>query len=269
MTEPERPGDDGPKPPMPRARRRRKTPAGADPFFREEPAVSVGLKVPVLESLLDKHSVVGEELRFLATKVLNLQRERSVKCLALTSALPGEGKSTVATGLAAALARDPGRRVLLLEADLRRPSLCAALGVSPRVGLSEFLNGQIENVPLRAVVPGSFFLVVAGQAEFERPEALGSPRMQALLKAARERFDFVLVDSTPLLPVTDAVLMQEMVDGFLLVVRARQTPRDAVDEAMAKLRPDRVVGLVLNDHQVYRHSYKAYGYQRYGMAYGR
>jgi capsular exopolysaccharide synthesis family protein len=268
MTEPEEPGDGGPKPPGPRARRRRKAPAQGGPFFREEAAV-VGVEVPILESLREKHSVVGEELRFLATRVLKLQRERSLKCVVLTSALPGEGKSTVATGLAAALAREPGRRVLLLEADLRRPSLCAALGVSPRVGLSEFLNGQVENMPLRDVVPGGFSLVVAGQAEIERPEVLGSPRMQAVLEAARERFDFVLVDSTPLLPVTDAVLMQEMVDGFLLVVRARQTPRDAVDEALSKLRPDRLVGLVLNDHQVHRHSYKAYGYQRYGMAYGR
>jgi capsular exopolysaccharide synthesis family protein len=225
--------------------------------------------VPILDNLRDKRSVVGEELRFLAARVLDLQRERRLSCLAVTSALPGEGKSTVSTGLAGALAWEPGRSVLLLEADLRRPSLCARLGVPPSAGLSEFLTGQIEQMPLRRVNPGSFFLVVAGQAEFDRPEVLQSQRMEAALRGARQRFDIVLVDSTPLLPVTDAVLMQDLVDGFLLVVRSRQTPRDAVDEATSKLRPGRCLGLVLNDHTVYRHSYKAYGYQRYGMDYGR
>ncbi len=267
MTEQDRP-EEAPIKTRAWPRRRRAAPPTGGLAFREDGLVSPSESMPILESLVNKNSVVGEELRFLATRVLEWHRERHLKCLALTSALPGEGKSTVGIGVAAALAREPGRRVLLLEADLRRPSLTRTLGLPQYAGLSEYLNGENEDAPVRLVSPGGFCLLVAGQKECDRPESLGAKRMDSLLRRARERFDFVVVDTTPLLPVTDAVLMQDLVDGFLMVVRSRQTPRDAIDEAMAKLRPGRLVGLVLNDHKVERLSYKRYGYQRYGMAYG-
>jgi capsular exopolysaccharide synthesis family protein len=233
--------------------------------FCEEGTVVPAKVVPVVGSLKDSGSLVGEELRLLAAKVQDLRRERRISCLALTSALPGDGKSTVSLGLASALAREPGRRVLLLEADIRRPSLTPTLGLPPAPGLGEWLNGKLDYVPVRRVEPGGFFLLVAGQADLERPEALGSPRMDALLRATRGLFDFVLLDAMPLLPVADAVLIQDMVDGFLLVVRSRQTPRDALQEALARLRPDRVVGVVLNDHEEHRDSYRARAYHRYGL----
>jgi capsular exopolysaccharide synthesis family protein len=190
-----------------------------------------------------------------------------VGCLAVTSSLPGEGKSTITTGLAGALAREPGRRILLIEADLRRPSLQATLGLPPAPGLGEWLNGRIDYVPVRLVQPGGFFLLVAGQCELERPEFLGSPRMDSLLHAARGLFDLVLLDAMPILPVADAVLIQDLVDGFLLVVRSRQTPREALRDALARLRPDRVMGVVLNDQQEHRSSYRTRAYQRYGIDY--
>ena len=236
--------------------------------FCDEGTVAPAKLVPVIQSLADAHSFVGEELRFLGAKVQDLRRQRRLGCLALSSALPGDGKSTVALGLASALAREPGRRVLLIEADFRRPAITPALGLPPAPGLCEWLNGALDYVPVRRVEPGSFFLLVAGQAAVERPEALGSPRMQALLRAARGLFDFVLLDAMPLLPVADAVLIQDMVDGFLIVVRSRQTPREALQEALARLRPDRVVGVVLNDHEAHQDSYRARAYDRYGMVYG-
>lgn len=221
-----------------------------------------------LESLTDASSFVGEELRLLASKVQDIRRERGITCLALTSTLPSEGKSSVAVGLAGALAREPGRRILLIEADVRRPSLTKTLGLPKAGGLSEWLNGGLDYVPVRLVEPGGFFLLVAGKTELERPELLGSPRMDALLRAARGLFDFVLLDAMPVLPVADAVLMQDLVDGFLLVVRSRQTRRDAIQDALARLRSDRVIGVVLNDHREYRDSYRARAYEQYGMSYG-
>jgi capsular exopolysaccharide synthesis family protein len=222
--------------------------------------------VPIIESLMDTSSIVGEELRFFAANLLDLCRRRNVKCFALTSALPGEGKSTLSAGLASALGREPRRRVLLVEADLRRPSLTKTLGLPPAHGLSEWLNGTLDYLPVRYVEPGGFFLVAAGQTELRRPELLGSPRMDALLKAARRLFDLVLLDAVPVLPVADTVLMQDLVDGFQLVVRSRRTPRDAIHETLAKLRSDRVLAVVFNGHREYRSSYKNYGYRRYGMA---
>jgi receptor protein-tyrosine kinase len=92
--------------------------------------------------------------------------------------------------------------------------------------------------------------------------------MDAVLKAARRLFDLVLLDAVPVLPVADTVLMQDLVDGFQLVVRSRRTPRDAIHETLAKLRPDRILAVVFNGHREYRSSYKNYGYRRYGMAPG-
>jgi Mrp family chromosome partitioning ATPase len=224
--------------------------------------------VPIVESLMDSSSIVGEELRFFAANLLDLCRRRNVTCFALTSALPGEGKSTLSAGLASALGREPRRRVLLVEADLRRPSLTKTLGLPPAHGLSEWLNGTLDYLPVRYVEPGGFFLVGAGLTDLRRPELLGSPRMDAVLKAARRLFDLVLLDAVPVLPVADTVLMQDLVDGFQLVVRSRRTPRDAIHETLAKLRPDRILAVVFNGHREYRSSYKNYGYRRYGMAPG-
>jgi capsular exopolysaccharide synthesis family protein len=236
--------------------------------FREEGIVTPSKLVPFVESLRDHNSIVGEELRLLKEKLLELCRRRKLSCIALTSPLPGEGKSTISVGLASALAREPRRRILLVEADLRRPSLTPTLGLPPAPGLGEWLHGTIDYVPVRVVEPGGFFLLAAGRTGLNRSEVLGSPRMDALLRAARGLFDFVLLDAAPVLPVAAAVLMQDLVDGFLLVVRSRQTPRDAIHDALAKLRSDRVIGVVLNDHREYRRTYKEDAYRRYGMGYG-
>jgi polysaccharide chain length determinant protein (PEP-CTERM system associated) len=231
--------------------------------FRDEGITAPSKVVPILDSLKDHNSAVGEELRLLAAKLLDLGRRRKVNCLALTSSLPVEGKSTVSVGLAGALAREPGRRILLIEADLRRPSFTANLGLRPAPGLSDWLHGTVSQVPVRLVEPGGFVLLTAGDVGVKRPEMLGSQRMGALLRAARQQFDFVLLDTVPVLPVADAILMQDLVDGFLLVVRSRQTPRHAISDALAKLRSDTVVGVVLNDHKEYRGTYKAYAYRRH------
>jgi capsular exopolysaccharide synthesis family protein len=219
---------------------------------------------PLVDSLKDAHSVAGEELRLLRSRVRKAA-DAGRRCLAITSALPGEGKSTISTGLAAALARDAGRRVLLIEADLRRPTIAKTLGLAPASGLAEFLKGALEDVPVRLVMPGGFHLVVAGRMQLEEPEALGSPLMDALLRAGRRDFDVVLLDVAPILPVADTILMQDLLDGFLLVARSRQTPRDALVDAFARLRADKVIGLVLNDHREYSRSYTSYAYERYGM----
>jgi polysaccharide biosynthesis transport protein len=234
--------------------------------FRDEGIVGLRKVIPVIESLEDHNSVVGEELRFFAANLLETCRRLKVSCLALTSALPGEGKSTLSVGLASALSREPGRRILLIEADLRRPSFTKTLGLPPAHGLSEWLNGTLDYVPVRALEPGGFFMVTAGQAGLKRPELLGSPRMDAVLRAGRRVFDLVLLDAVPVLPVADTVLMQDLVDGFQLVVRSRRTPRGAIHDTLAKLRSDKVIGVVFNGHREYRASYRDYGYRQYGMA---
>jgi Mrp family chromosome partitioning ATPase len=236
-----------------------------DVRFLEEGALLVQRQVPIIASLADRHSIVGEELRLLRAKVQGLGRERNLNCIGLTSALPGEGKSTISLGLATAQSRDASKRVLLAEVDLRRPSLSSTLGLPPAPGLSEWLNGGLDQLPVYRIQPAGFFLLSAGQAPLERPESIGSPLMQAFIESARRAFDVVLLDVPPVLPVADTILLQDFVDGFLLVARSRLTPREAILDALGRLRPEKVLGLVLNDHREYKHSYTSYAYKRYGM----
>jgi succinoglycan biosynthesis transport protein ExoP len=241
-------------------------------LFNEEGVVAPERVVPVIETLKDPRSPVGEELRLLRANLQAIRQKRPQKrqlvCVAVVSALPGEGKSTVSLGLATALAREPGHRILLVESDLRRPGIAQQLGLSPHPGLGEWLNEGLETVPVRFVDPGGFFLLSAGATPLERSEDVGSARMDALLRAARERFDLVILDATPILPVADVILLQDLVDGFLLVVRSRMTPRAAIHDALGRIRAEKVVGVVLNDHREYRSSYMAYAYHGYGMRAG-
>lgn len=239
------------------------------PVFRDEGIVSPSHEVPVVESLKDPRSIVGEEFRLLRVKVQAACDQRQLRCLAVVSSLPSEGKSTVALGLAIAFAREAGKRILLIETDLRRPAISKYLGVPAFPGLGEWLNGLIdEHVPLRKVEPGGFFLLGPGEVPLDRPEDLGAQRMESLLRAARQTFDLVILDATPILSVADVTIMQDLIDGFLLVVRSRKTPRDAIRDAMGRIATNKVVGVVLNDHKEYRGSYMNYAYQGYGMQEG-
>lgn len=236
------------------------------PVFRDEGVVHPTRRVAVLDGLKDAQSIVGEEFRLLRARVQTICEQRAINCLAVVSALPGEGKSTVALGLANACAREAGRRILLVETDLRRPTISRDLGLPSFPGVGEYLNGETEHVPLRRVEPGGFFLLSSGEAELESPEILGSPRMEAFLRAARATFDLVILDAPPVLPVADVVLMQDLLDGFLLVVRSRMTPRAALHDALRRIRSEKVVGVILNDHREYRGSYMTHAYKGYGMS---
>lgn len=256
----EGPNEDAPTPPIVAV-------SGESPF-RDCGTVTPSKQVPIINAVLDPQSVVGEELRLLRANLQGVCRPRQITCVAVTSALPGEGKSTISIGLAAALARGPGRRVLLIEADLRRPTIAKTLGLPPVAGLAEWLYGRVDRPPVRQVVGGGFQLLVAGQAAMQQPELLGSPKMDALLRSAREAYDFVLLDATPALPVADIVLLQNLIDGFLLVARSRTTPRAAILEALGRLDKMKALGVVFNDHKEYRHSYRSYAYKSYGMRAG-
>jgi Mrp family chromosome partitioning ATPase len=195
---------------------------------------------------LSAGSVVAEEFRLLIAKLRVAAEERRVRCVGVVSAVAGEGKTILSFGLAAALARQPGRRVLLIEADLRRPSIERYLGLPASAGVAEWLRGDIGEIPVRKVIPAGFYLVTAGQSELQRPELLGSGRMAGLFETARRGFHYVVADCPPLTPIADSVVLQDFLDGFLLVVRAQTSPRDAVVRAVAQLRPGRVLGTVFN-----------------------
>ncbi len=235
------------------------------PVIEDLAPVVPQVTVPVLQAVQTSGSALGEELRLLRAKVRSLGQDRPIKCVAMISAGPGEGKSTLSLGLAATMAQEPNRRVLLLEADLRRPTLEAYLGLPRISGLSEWLAGEGHSLGVRRVGPRGFFLLSAGCLPLDHPELLGSERMESILTVARQTFDFIILDCPPLVPVADSLLLQDMVDGFLCVVRARHTPRHVLKRALANVKQDRILGLVLNSHREILDAYQRNAYRQYGL----
>jgi Mrp family chromosome partitioning ATPase len=235
--------------------------ADGSPFFTEETAtVLPSPHDPVTAALLHGRTVAAEELRLLVAKLQRINEARPARCIGVLSATGGEGKTTLAIGLAAALAAEPDRRVLLLEMDLRKPAIEGYLGLSPQPGVGEWLRGVSPGpMRLRWVAPPGFALLVAGRAGLERPALLGTRRMSALFEAARQAFDFVIVDCPPITPVSDAALIQDLLDGFLFLVRARHSPRDVVMNAASRLKGDRILGTVFNELRDAPSYYYGYG----------
>jgi capsular exopolysaccharide synthesis family protein len=209
-----------------------------------------------------------EAFGMLRTSVLLTGPAGDLKTLLVASAAPAEGKSTVASGLALALAQqlDGGGRVLLVDSDLRRPNLHNIFGLPNRAGLSTILEGQSTLDESLHPGKGSPNLVVlpAGPAPSQASELL-TMHMAKLLAALRQDYRYVVIDSAPLLVCTDTTIISTLADGVLLVTRAGETPREAVAAALRQLRRVRanVLGLVLNqvrlpDLQGYGRYYGSY-----------
>jgi Mrp family chromosome partitioning ATPase len=215
------------------------------PAFEEETGCPPS-PVLVARAVLDGGSPQGEQLHLLAKRLRALGRDKRLRRIGVVGAGAGEGTSTVALGLAQALATGRRGRVLLLELDLERPALDQALGLNPpEVGVREYLDGR-GDIPVVRRPSGSFWLLSAGGRPARRPDALSSPRLAALLRAADRVFDHVVVDCPPVLETGRAAALQEACDGFVFVVRSRHAAQETIRKAAARLRPGRIVGLVLN-----------------------
>jgi capsular exopolysaccharide synthesis family protein len=217
-----------------------------------------------LASVLSPHSFEADQYRVLRQFVDAARATRPLKVVAITSAAAGDGKTTTAVNLAITLAQSQDSRVLLVDADLRRPLVAAALGLDPAgPGLAE---GVLRGGDLDAIVratPFNVSVVTAGQPSPNAYQVLESPRMAQLLDQARYAYDYVVLDTPPALLVPDCTLMARQVDGFLIVVAAHRTPRKLLAETLNAIEPDKVLGLVLNrDDRPLGGYYKQY-YGRY------
>ena len=190
---------------------------------------------------------VAEECRLLYTRLQNLRQMRPLRTILITSALQQEGKSFVALNLAAALCQRGRNKVLLVEADLRWPSYCSALGIDAVAGMADYCEGSEDLANFVYRVSGTdWCLLPAGKAAAQPREALGSSRMSQALAQAREVFDWVLVDSPPLVPAADSALLSHLCDGVLLVIRRHRAEKSALAEALRRIEPAKLLGLVLN-----------------------
>jgi len=236
---------------------------GPEPTFTETDVV-LGDIPPVTAAFLSVETQVGEGLRAVGTRLRLGAKGRAFRTLALTSCVESDGKTSVAVGLATALAH-AGQKVLLIDADLRRRDVGATLRVDPVAGLAEWLEHGQAVLPVRKVRGVGFHLLSAGAVPC-RPELLGSPRLIRLLEAAQKQFDILLLDCAPLLPVADTLALRDQVDGFLMVVRARHSPREAVARAGALLGGRRIVGVVMNAYKSRFLTRRGFGYA-YSQAY--
>jgi capsular exopolysaccharide synthesis family protein len=183
--------------------------------------------------------------------------------LLITSPLPRDGKSTVALNLATSLSEEGRVKVLLLEADLHRPSLPAHLGMSHIIGLTELVEDGIEpTAAIRKIEPFGFYLLAAGRAPENPAELLQSERFHALLHYFKLCFDWVLIDCPPAFPLADVSALRSVADSVLLVARAGSTPRETVQETIELFKPGQVIGMILNAAEGVNHLYSKYYYQK-------
>lgn len=202
-------------------------------------------------SLLQPDSYVAEQYRALRGRIDALAETRPIRTTMVSSPLPGDGKTTASINLAIVNAMGVGRRVLLVDCDLRRPQVHRALGLSPETGLAEVLMDQTNLDQAIVKVEGVNLEVLPVRATPPNPsELLGSNRMRELVEEVSQRYDRVILDTPATLGLPDAKAVCELVDGFVMVVRASVTPQADVRAALDILDQRRLLGLVLNGAQV-------------------
>lgn len=210
----------------------------------------------------------AEQYRKLAATLHHAQRDRGIKSVLVASAMAGEGKTLTATNLALTLSESYMRRVLLIDADLRRPSLHHVFQAPNASGLSDGLRDHAERKLTLSQISPMLTLLTAGKPDADPMSSLSSARMRQVIEDAVEAFDWVLIDTPPVGLLPDANLLAAMVDAAVLVVHAGRTPTADLQKAIGLLGRDRVLGVVLN--RVGRSNHRrGYGYgEGYGYGYG-
>ena len=212
----------------------------------------------------DAPSVLVEQFRRLGASLHDLQPEdgRSMSLL-VTSALPREGKTFTAINLALTMSESYERRVLLIDADLRRPTVHTALRIGNTAGLVDVLRSQRQDLPVERVT-SRLSVLTAGRPQTDPMAALSSDRLPGLIDDVRRTYDWVILDAAPAGILPDAALLARLTAATLLVVRAGSTPYAMVQRALAELGKERVIGTILNgivEHAIpatdYYHSYYA------------
>ncbi len=218
------------------------------PAFEEQTGLATRPRA-VSRAALDAQTPLGSELRALAARLRALGRDKRLRRIGVVGAVPGEGCTTVALGLARALAGQPGQRVLLLELDFENPTLDLELRLEPpETGVVRFLEGRGEVPLLRRPAPG-LWLLSAGAARRPTAGTGLARRLPRLLAAADRVFDYVIGDCPPLSENRSGLQPLDHMDATVLVVSSRRQPLETLRRAARQLRPDQVLGMVLNRYE--------------------
>jgi protein-tyrosine kinase len=210
----------------------------------------------------------AEQFRTLRSRLYRLRESQPLRKVLITSSIPAEGKSFVAANLAQVLVRQSGCRVLLIDADLRAPTLHKTLGAPLTPGLADYLQGGCSEseVIQRGTTDGLFF-IPAGKHVTHPAELIASNKFKRLLDNVSDLFDWVILDSPPTVPVSDASVLAHMCDGVLFVVRGGSTPAEVCSKGCRELQNAHLIGVVLNavKHSDSSDPYYGYGTTGYGL----
>ena len=216
-------------------------------------------------------SSVAESYRHLRTNVQFSRQGEPVQTILVTSATPGEGKSTTAANLAVSFAQT-GKKVLVIDADLRRPTLDGLFKVKREPGLSDYLAGNVSLLSvIRATKVDHLHLMTCGVIHSNPAELLGSRKMKELIEEAKQSYEVILFDSSPMLAVTDPAVTSTVVDGTIIVVSASKTRMNELEQSKEILESvgGRLLGVVLNNfdlRRAYGIAYRSAGQSTYGYA---
>jgi succinoglycan biosynthesis transport protein ExoP len=207
----------------------------------------------------DPHGPSADRFRLLRLRLQERWNPETLKTLLITSSLANEGKSTVALNLAGALAQRGKRSVLLIGADLYHPTLTEQLGLPGQSGLAECLEKGVKPFSvIRRLEPLGWYLLPAGTARGNPTELLQSAAFAEIKQGLSQHFEWILIDSPPVIPMADVLALKQQSDASLLVVRAGRTPAESVERAMTLLGRKHVLGIVLNGMEKFDDAYSKY-----------
>ncbi len=209
--------------------------------------------------VLEPNIAAMEQCRILRTRLREIMSTKKLHTVLMTSAMQGEGKTLLSANLAYALSQVEGMRVLLVDADLRRPSLGTFLKMRSVDGLNKYLLEQADFEEVTWKLTPSLDVVPTRELREDSAELLHGSRMQQFLAEASARYNVVLLDGPPMFPIVDAQVLAHLVDGVVLVIRAHNTPFDFARQAAEMLKP-KLIGAILNgvDRLPDNHYYDGY-----------
>jgi len=217
---------------------------------------------PTLVSITEPISIAAEQYRVVCAKLNKLSKDRGPRVIAVMSSIKSEGKTLTSINLSASLAKDFDRRVLLLEADFKNPTLARLLGRTMNGGLTSLLSKKTDLAHVAMTYfDGRLTVVPAGKSFGDDLRLLGSDEAREFLRRVKTDYDYVLLDIPPILPMADANVITELADGMIMVIRAGQTPQHVVKRAMADVDTGKVLGIVLNNVSSYMSHYYYYHHQ--------
>jgi capsular exopolysaccharide synthesis family protein len=204
-------------------------------------------------------SLAADQFRLLRLRLRELGASGRLKTLLITSTLPGEGKTTTALNLAVSLSENGRHKVVIVEGDLRKPSLVQQLGLKPWPALVKCLQGEIRlALSIRRIDPLNVYLLPSGESAINPTELIGSEKFSKIIDEVRAVADWVIIDAPPSNPIPDVLALRKKADKCLWVLRAGVTPREMAEEAIRHLGREFVVGMVLNRVEELEANYSQY-----------